>query len=142
MPNKRQLEFRFLIKRADYPALFDYISACSGKIRATELCILAGRELDSKSAGVNHKAATAVRTVTTNQSLPLRFKLKEADFSELYLHLQTFSVKTRAIILCLLAQSALQIPASAPGIAHPPLPAPPAVPFVSVPDDLDQFVMH
>jgi hypothetical protein len=76
--------------------------------------------------------------------LEIRFKLKESDFSELFLHLEIFSVKTRRIMLCLLAQSALEIPASRPIITPAPTPPPASVgvPRLPVPDDLDQFVMH
>jgi hypothetical protein len=143
MLNKTPLEFRFLVRKADYPVLYEHLSAYSDKVRATELCLLATRGLANRPTGPRPETKT-IAAEALDQSMPLRFKIKASDFSEVFLHLQTFSVKTRAIMLCLLAQSALEIPPSRPIITPTPAPPPASVgaPRLSVPDDLDQFVMH
>ena len=144
MPNKRPLEFRFAFRKTDYPVLYEHLHAYSDKVRGTELCLLATRGLVNRPAGPRLGESRASVGMALDQSMSLRFKVKASDFSELFLHLEIFSVKTRRIMLCLLAQSALEIPASRPIITPAPTtpPASVGVPRLSVPDDLDQFVMH
>lgn len=145
MPNKPPLEFRFAVRKTDYPVLYEHLHAYSDKVRGTELCLLATRGVANKLAGGYRPGeARAIPVEALDPALPIRFKLKESDFSELFLHLEIFSVKTRRIMLCLLAQSALEIPASRPIITPAPTPPPASVgvPRLPVPDDLDQFVMH
>jgi len=95
MPNKPPLEFRFAVRKTDYPVLYEHLHAYSDKVRGTELCLLATRGVANKLAGGYRPGeARAIPVEALDPALPIRFKLKESDFSELFLHLEIFSVKT------------------------------------------------